>query len=167
MLTNPLGCLRVGGGIGYFDATNVHHHTVLEPTKLVRILLHSLKNLPLFFYHTPSCQHHKLIFLRRCLHDATQRGKAEDRSRVHTSGWGVVVCWWSHNGYQNVLIIIGGMARVTRCYLWQLGFRVITLGSLGFTPRVPKRTVEDKLDRYSDKTFHCTTSAAYANDFLG
>ena len=51
--------------------------------------------------------------------------------------------------------------------LWQLGFSVITLGSLGFTPRVPKRAVEDKLDRYSDKTFHYTTSATYANDLDG
>ena len=59
------------------------------------------------------------------------------------------------------------MARVTRCYLWQLGFRVITLGSLGFTPRAPKRTVEDKPGRNSDKTFHCTTSATYANGFCG
>ena len=59
------------------------------------------------------------------------------------------------------------MPRVTRCYLWQLGFRVTILGGIGITPRMPKRTVEDKLDRYSDKTFHCTTSAAYANGFLG
>lgn len=60
-----------------------------------------------------------------------------------------------------------GNPRVTRCYLWQLGFRVTILGVLGSPPRMPKRTVEDKLDRYSDKTFHCTTSATYANGFLG
>ena len=51
--------------------------------------------------------------------------------------------------------------------LWQLGFRVITLGAFCSLPGHLKRAVEDKLDRYSDKTFHCTTSAAYANDFLG
>ena len=62
---------------------------------------------------------------------------------------------------------IGSMPRVTRCYIWQLGFRVITLGSLGFTPRGPKRAVEDKPGRNSDKTFHCTTSAAYANGLIG
>ena len=54
-----------------------------------------------------------------------------------------------------------------RWCLWQLGFRVITLGSFLFTPRAPKRAVEDKPGRNSDKTFHCTTSATYANDFLG
>ena len=62
--------------------------------------------------------------------------------------------------------MIYDMPRVTRCYLWQLGFRVTILGGVG-TPRMPKRTVEDKLDRYSDKTFHYTTSATYANDLDG
>ena len=38
-----------------------------------------------FFYYTPSCQHHNSIFIIRCLHDATQLGKAEDRSGVPTS----------------------------------------------------------------------------------
>ena len=41
--------------------------------------------LKFFFYYTPSCQHHKLIFLGRCLHDVTQLGKAEDHSGVLTS----------------------------------------------------------------------------------
>ena len=59
------------------------------------------------------------------------------------------------------------MPRGTWCYLWQLGFRVTTLESFGFTPQAPKRAVEDKPGQNSDKTFHCTTSAAYANDFLG
>ena len=57
------------------------------------------------------------------------------------------------------------MARVTRCYLWQLGFRVITLGSFGFTPQAPKRAVEDKPGWNSDKTFDYTPSATYANGF--
>ena len=55
---------------------------------------------------------------------------------------------------------IGGTPRVTRWCLWQLGSRVITQGSFLFTPRAPKRTVEDKLDRYSDKTIPCATPPA-------
>ena len=47
------------------------------------------------------------------------------------------------------------------------GFPCDYPGGFGVIPWVPKRTVEDKLDRYSDKTFHYTTSATYANDLDG
>ena len=66
-----------------------------------------------FFYCTPSCQHHKSIFLVRCLHDATQLGKSENRSRVLTSVLrGVMI---GANGYIYV-DQIGSLPRVTRCY---------------------------------------------------
>ena len=55
----------------------------------------------------------------------------------------------SLNGYE-IFIIIGSVPRVTRCSIWQLGFRVITLGELSrFTPRVPKRAVEDQQGQIS------------------
>ena len=62
--------------------------------------------------------------------------------------------------YVNVKIIkMGGLPSVYRCYIWQLGFRVISLGSFLFTPWVPKHAMEDKLGHDSVKTFHYTTPA--------
>ena len=62
---------------------------------------------------------------------------------------------------------MGGLPSVCRCYIWQLGFRVISLGSFLFTPWVPKHAMEDKLGHDSVKTFHYTTPAADASDFVG
>ena len=62
---------------------------------------------------------------------------------------------------------IGSMPSVTRCYYGSWVTVRLPWGVWGSLPGYLKRAVEDKLDRYSDKTFHYTTSATYANDLDG
>ena len=92
-----------------------------------------------FFYYTPSCQHHKLIFLGRCLHDVTQLGEAEDRSGVPTSVLMGSMLWVEPQWFclkftiwavcpESLGVIYGSLVSV-----W------LPWGAFGFTPRAPKR----------------------------
>ena len=59
------------------------------------------------------------------------------------------------------------MPRVTWCYYGSWVSVWLPWGAWGSLPGHLKRAVEDKPGRNSDKTFHCTTSATYANGLNG